>query len=223
LKPLLATFEHLADPNGDLLDSCDMDEGIRAAEDSGNQFVSSVLSVTQELLYYVAGDHASASKSIERRVVRIEGSVHEIFDYYLEALVNFAEIRDEKPWGERRRLLKRAQQCMKGLKSLGMNNPACCLAKYMLLEAEEAAMNKKYHIARERYVNAIALAKSRGSLLEVALANQAAATHFLQDRRDISSTLDHLKAAREAYAAWGGRAAVTLLTKRIDELSKHQV
>jgi tetratricopeptide (TPR) repeat protein len=226
---MLSAFELLSNPQADILTHPrPLDEGLRAAEDSHNKFAASILSVTKEVMYFIADDLEAAVETMNRRLskfsrIEVEGSVLESVAYYLEGLIAFAALREEKSRGEMRKLLKHARRSTRNLKMLSNNNPSTCLAKYLLLEAEEAAMKKKYPIAREKYSNAIALAKNKGSFVELAFANQAAAAHFLHDLHDVDSALGYLRAAREAYALWGAHAGVTHLARRIDVLESRQI
>lgn len=223
---MLSVFEMFLDPKGDISKPpLLLDEGVQAAIDSQNLFAASSLSTTKEVLYFLSEDYDSALETIQRReslFCTTEGRIQENFPCFLDGLVAFAAMRQKKG-SERRKLHKIARKNMNQLRKLANNNPSMCLAKYMLLEAEEAAINKKHMIAQEKYMHAITLAKNNNCFFEMAYGNQAAAAHFLHDVRDIDSALDYYRAARKVHKEWGAEAVVANFTLKIDDLAKLQV
>jgi tetratricopeptide (TPR) repeat protein len=223
LHPFVGFFQLFMDPNADLLDhSGGVDDGLESAKANQNAFACAMVYSIKVFLYFVAGDYDASIKALEDRygcLTRMEGSIHETFVLYLGGLIFFGVARRATNAQQKRKLLKRARRCMRLLKGLAKQNPASCLGKFVLLEAENASLAKKDAVAKEKYEHAIALAAKYGSYFELAFANQVAGEHYTH-LNDIESGLTYFKEACKTYDDWGGLAAVTHLKKKIAAFEK---
>jgi len=120
-------------------------------------------------------------------------------------------------WKLRRSLLHRASRIIQGLKLLAQYNPNNCLSYAVLLEAEYAAVTKRYDVAGINYDRAISIS-TKGSLYDLSIHYQVAGNFYLSDMHDVEKGLKYLRAACQVYEEWGCLAAVTHLRERIREL-----
>ena len=202
-------------------ESKELDDALQVAIDSQNTFAVAVIYITKSFWYTVAGDYESTLKMVDGRVKwlsRMDGSMHEALGLYLEGLAAFGAARRTK----RPEQVKRANHAMRMLGRLAKQNPSSCLAKHILLEAEHAALSGKHTMAKEKYSHAISMAARYKSHYELAFANQAAADFYIVDMYDTGTGQHYLKEACKAYEAWGGLAAISHLTKRIQDLESQQ-
>jgi hypothetical protein len=156
---------------------------------------------------------------IDNRVnIKMQGSFHESFSIYLDGLSAFGAARRPEHAHQRRKLIKRAQTAIRFLKGFAKQNPACCLSKFILLEAENAALAKKYSLAEVKYEHAIALAKKYENSDEVSFCNKVAGEHFVIDRNNKKRGLEYFRAACKIFEESEGWAAVSLMKKKIAAL-----
>lgn len=212
------------DPNANLQDhSDDMDNGLRLAIGKRNSFALGIIYTTKLFICVVAGDCESGLEMVDSRLTwfsRMDGSIHETLCLFLEGLTAFGAARDAKHAQQRKKLVKRARYAMRLLKRLAKLNPPSCLAKFILLEAEDAALAKKHSLAKEKYSHAIALAAKYGSQYELAFSNQFAGGHCITALNDVERGIQYFREACKAYKAWGAWAAVNHLKTKIVELEK---
>lgn len=95
--------------------------------------------------------------------------------------------------------------------------PHECSSKFALIEAEWASIHGKNEVAREKYTNAILIAKGMGNTQEVASAHERAMYHYI-DVKDLVSAKLHGQRSFEAYRAWGAMAKANHLKHRLERL-----
>jgi tetratricopeptide (TPR) repeat protein len=219
---LIAGIKLFAQPNGNLLDhSGALDDGLESALKSKNGLAISVVVTTKQFMYALAGDHDSALEMVDNRVKclsKMQGSIHESLSIYLDGLSAFGAARRPEHAHQRRKLIKRARTAIRFLKALAKQNPACCLSKYILLEAENAALAKKYSLAEDKYEHAIALAKKYENIDELSFCNRVAGEHFVIDRNNKERGVEYFRAACKIFEESEGWAAVSLMKKKIAAL-----
>lgn len=208
-----------ADPNGNLADHSELDEGLAAAQKSKNNWALEIVYNTKHFFYFTVGDYKSAIEMIDSRESHHnEGSIHEAFGLYVDGLTYFAEARRTSNSQQAKKLLKKARNCLRLLKRLAKSNPTVALGKLVLLEAENAALMNRERLAEEKYNHAASLAAKYGSHFELAFAKQAAGEHFALDLNDKARAIECFEGACKEYEAWEGRAAVTHLKQKISQL-----
>lgn len=224
MRPFDAGLKKFADPDADLSDhSGELEQGLEDAIEKRNTFAAGIIYSTRVFFYFIVGDYGRCIEMMDGRLSwlpRMDGSVHEGFAYFLEALSFFGTLRKKTSTSapNRRKFLKRARSNTRSLKCLSKQNPSCALAKFVLLDAENAALSKRYTIAGEKYDHAISMASKYKNYFELAYANQVAGRHYIIDRNDISTGIQYYNNAIDAYRTMGGHAAATFLTNQIRDL-----
>ena len=111
----------------------------------------------------------------------------------------------------------KVKKIMKKFSQWARSCPHECSGKYALIEAEWASIHGKREVAREKYTNAILLAKGTENDYEVATAHERAMHHY----RSISANCvaqDHGEQAYEYYLKWGATAKAAHLRKFLDSV-----
>ncbi len=215
---MLHAMKLFSDPSGNLLDHASVGDG--SFPESRNNWAKQITYNAKIFFFFAAGDYQAAIEMIDGRIAhnasQHDGSIHESFDLYIDGLAFFAQARRTTNAQIAKKLLTRARCCMRQLKALSRSNPAVSLGKYILLEAENAAIMKKYSVAEEKYNHAASLASKYGSYFELAFAKQTAGEHFAWDLGDSDHAIACFEEACKAYEVWEGRAAVSHLQRRIN-------
>jgi len=224
LNPMLYAMKVFSDPNGNLTEFACTHDGHLAWQECKNTCAKEIVYSAKIFFYFVSGKYESAVEMIDGRIANNAsqpvGSIHEAFDLYVDGLALFAQARHTRSAADAKKQLKRARHCMQLLKALSRNNPSVSLGKYVLLEAENAAVMKNNVLAEEKYNHAASLASRHGSNFELAFAKQAAGEHFAFDLGDNDRAISCFEEACKAYELWEGKAAVSHLKRRIDFLQK---
>ena len=114
-------------------------------------------------------------------------------------------------------LLLRIEANQKKLKTWAHYAPMNCLHKYHLVEAEQLRTFGDKGKTIEEYDRAIAAAKENGYLRDEAMANELAATFFLDWGKEKVAQA-YMKEAFDGYARWGAIAKVAQLEERYGRL-----
>lgn len=119
--------------------------------------------------------------------------------------------------GKFKKYAKKARSTVKSWVGQGNPNVKHCLA---LLDAENAALGKKYQAAEQNYQSAIAIAARGGFPNDAALANERYGEFMLSARSDKDGAKYYFEHAITYYLEWGATKKVELLRKKyIDLLS----
>ena len=97
-----------------------------------------------------------------------------------------------------------------------------CSSKLALIEAEWASIHGKRDIAREKYTNAILMARGMDNNQEVAAAHERAMYHYLYIE-DLGSAKLHGQQSYEAYKLWGANAKADHLKNRLEHLFSESI
>merc|ERR1712008_333214 len=84
-----------------------------------------------------------------------------------------------------------------------------------MLDAELAALNRKYNMADQFYKDAIGLAARTGHLHHAALFNERFAEYRLEVHRDENDNRYHLEQAIKYYTEWGAIGKAKHLSKNL--------
>jgi tetratricopeptide (TPR) repeat protein len=216
---MLRAMEIFSSPDGSLTDHGGITDCLKTVKETRSCWGVEVLYNTRLFFYLAAGEYEEAVKMMDGRnshaMSQHRGSVHETFNLYADGLACFAQARRTENSQKAKALIQQARDCMRLLKLLSRSNPAVSFGKAVLLEAENAAIEKKYTLAEEKYNHAASLAKKYGSNFELAFSKQTAGEYFFYDRKDKNRAISCFEEAIVAYEAWEGKAAVTHLNRRI--------
>jgi hypothetical protein len=222
MHAILASFEIFANPNGDLVDHTGpLDDGLKDALESGNTYFITMMYATKFFFLMAAGEFEMGLKLLNARIKvcpLMDGSICESFFVLLDGLFSFGSARKATTMIGRKTLIKRGKKAMKVLQKFAIQNPANCMTKAILLEAEYAALCKKDSLAKQKYSQAIAVGMGTNTFFEVAFSNQLAAIHYCVDLDDPRTAVAYMEAAIKAYIDWGGHAAVTVMERKLREI-----
>jgi PAS domain S-box-containing protein len=171
------------------------------------------------LLHYLFGNYSQAIESANRAKSFLRGMMDfpylPIFHLY-ESLAHLAAQR-ETPECRSEEVLYLIDANQEKMKAWAQSAPMNCLHKYNLVEAERCRNCGDQVGAIEEYDRAIAGAKKSGYFREEALANELAATFFLDCGREKVARI-YMEEARRCYARWGAHAKVAQMERRCKEL-----
>eukprot|EP00980_Cylindrotheca_fusiformis_P013389 scaffold3410_cov141-Cylindrotheca_fusiformis.AAC.32 len=137
------------------------------------------------------------------------GIFHIMYETFHRAIALFAMARRTKKRKYRTNANKLARQIEGWLRS---GNPN--VGHYhMALLAEQAALNKKYDLAEEKYKNAIVSAAKTGHMHHAALINERYAEFLREERSDEQESKYRLGEAVRFYEEWGAFGKANLLKK----------
>eukprot|EP00538_Stauroneis_constricta_P012896 CAMPEP_0119561134 /NCGR_PEP_ID=MMETSP1352-20130426/16777_1 /TAXON_ID=265584 /ORGANISM="Stauroneis constricta, Strain CCMP1120" /LENGTH=1271 /DNA_ID=CAMNT_0007609265 /DNA_START=130 /DNA_END=3942 /DNA_ORIENTATION=- len=214
----MEVLRRLQDPAGELLDHSGLlDDTLEHAIANNSIYCLRVLSVGKACLAIHAGDHKRALEEADKLAPwteRKDGIIHDDYGYSIEAIAAFSLARRTKG-AERKDHLKRGRNRMKVLQKLAKSNPYHCLAKAVLLEAEDLSIRKRYKQAADKYMHAIALAERMECISEVGWTNHCTGWHYITDLKNRTIGKDHLRRAARAYEAYGAAAAARTVYKQI--------
>jgi tetratricopeptide (TPR) repeat protein len=111
-----------------------------------------------------------------------------------------------------RRRMRTTRRNIKKLRAMSHHDPAVCLNKLFLLEAEAAAANGKVDEALTKFEESISHAQKGSLLNETGLACERAAM-FLKRQGKEREAMPFLERALSAYAQWGACAKVAAIKK----------
>lgn len=171
------------------------------------------LYLTKLILYYIFDQYdkgLQAASKAEQYLDGAMGSYFVPFFYLFDSLVKLTIYNRQKPI-TKSYFIKRVEQNQKIMKVWADNAPMNYLDKYLLVEAEKAAILNNKHQALDMYDRAIITARKNGHLIIEAIANEALA-RFYQNTEKASLVKPYLNEARSLYNKWGASAKI----KRID-------
>jgi PAS domain S-box-containing protein len=134
-----------------------------------------------------------------------------IFNLF-DSLARLAAYRTN-PDGNLEELMTTIEANQKNLEMWAHHVPLNCLYKYHLVEAERFRILGDKTKAVEEYDLAIAGAKENDYYRDAAIANELAATHFLEWNK-VKLAQSYLEEARSCYARWGAHGKVRQLEQR---------
>jgi tetratricopeptide (TPR) repeat protein len=119
--------------------------------------------------------------------------------------------------------MRRLKQSIACFRNWAVAAPDQVSAKSFLLKAELESVRGNNQKALEYYTNSILISKGSDIVCDWALASEQAARHFLAIG-DFRSSVQHMRAACEAYERWGASAKVAQLKAEIDaSLCRHTI
>ena len=136
--------------------------------------------------------------------------------HFFDSLARLAAYR-ENPQAKPDELLLRIEANQEKLKTWAHHAPMNCLHKYHLVEAERLRTFGDKGKAIEEYDRAIAGAKENGYLRDEAVANELAATFFLDWGKEKVAQA-YMKEAYDGYTRWGANAKAAQLEQRYSRL-----
>ena len=221
----MAFVKLISNPKGILLNSNgDLDEGLREAIEKRNSFAISLIFAVKLCLAFLGGDYRKGVEYGELHfnwTPRPKGSIHEAYCLLFESLTAFALARCVSKT-ERKENIRRGLSGMKTIKKLAHSCPTHCLAKFIVFEAETAALAGKHSLAEEKYTHAILLSRKYNNMFEEGLLNLVTGYYFIRDRKDIGKGLMYLEDSCKVFESLGGLALVTLVGEEIDNLKKNE-
>ncbi len=173
------------------------------------------LSLHKLLLHYIYGDYRQAVENSDQAKQCLK-SIRDlpylpIFHLY-DSLVRLAAYRETRQ-GNLEALLIDVEANQERLKLWSQLAPMNCTHKYHLVEAERHRATGDRTRAAEEYDYAITGAKENGYFREEAVANELAATLFLDWGKEKQARA-YMQQARTCYAQWGARGKVVQLEQK---------
>jgi hypothetical protein len=111
-----------------------------------------------------------------------------------------------------RRRMRTTRRNIKTLRAMSHHDPAVCLNKLFLLEAEVAAANGKVDEAMTKFEESISQAQKGSLFHETGLACERAAMFLKRQGKEIQA-MPFLERALSAYEQWGAYAKVAAIKK----------
>ena len=171
------------------------------------------------IIDYLWGEYQQATDDaaqVERYVDNAQGFPYVPVFHFFDSLIRIAAHR-EKPGEDTNQLLLRIEANQKKLWTWAQHAPMNCLHKHALVEAERQRTFGEKEKAMEGYDRAIAGAQEHGYIRDEALANELAATFYLEWGREKVARI-YMQEAYTCYARWGATAKATLLERRYARL-----
>ncbi len=168
------------------------------------------------ILSYIFGEYGQAMKDtadVERHLDGGSGFPYIPIYCLFDSLTRLAFHRENPQDYPKEELVRRIEANQDKLKNWSRHAPMNFRHKIDLVEAERLRTFKKRLQAMEAYDRAIEGARKNGYLREEALANELAASFYLEwGRQRIGEA--YMREARLRYAAWGANAKVAELERR---------
>ena len=188
----------------------------QAIKDQSGLFFSYV---NQQYLHYLFEEYAQAVEKAKLAKLYFDGCVSTfptVVHCFYDSLAQLA-IYPNVSSSEGKQLLKHVKGNQQKLKKWAFHAPSNYQHKFLLVEAEEYRILKKYSAAIERYDQAIQLAKENQYLNEEALANELAAKFYLHWGKEKIAQV-YMTEAYYCYTRWGAKAKVVDLETRYPQL-----
>ncbi|MEH2259575.1 trifunctional serine/threonine-protein kinase/ATP-binding protein/sensor histidine kinase [Nostoc sp.] len=188
----------------------------QATKDHLGLFISYV---HQQYLHYLFEEYAEAVEKAKVAKLYLDSSVSSlgtVLHYFYDSLARLA-VYPKVSSSERQQLLKQVKANQKKLKKWAFYAPSNYQHKFLLVEAEQHRILKKYPEAIALYDRAIALAKENQYLNEEALANELAAKFYLDWGKEKIAQV-YMTEAYYCYTRWGAKAKVIDLETRYPQL-----
>ena len=130
--------------------------------------------------------------------------------YCFYSFLTLAVLLPEMSFREKKQAWRRLKEKYRRMKRWTDHYPANFLHFFLLMQAEQARLTKKFKAAAKLYDQAIAETQSQGYLRYIALANELAAKFYLS-QEDQARATPYIKEAHYWYRRWGATVKVTLL------------
>jgi predicted ATPase len=180
----------------------DIDSLIQRAKEIGFEKAVTISHFWKMRLCYIFGEVEEAGRILEETdfsVLMNAPHMGIIGFSYLVAIIACTNLRI----GRNVKFHKsRARRIMKHFRHWARDCPHECSGKSALIEAEWASVHGRVAIAREKYTNAILLAKGMDNSCDLATAHERALHHYL-GINDTEEAFCHGEHAYEAYRSWG--------------------
>lgn len=197
----------------------DVEKKLLVHQKSGDKALLLTDLILQSRLSYLFGNYRAAlaqAPVLKGDAGSIGGFYQSIPTCLFDSLIRLGFIGEEQP-ADTRKLLKQIQRNQARMKRWAQQNPANCLNKYILVEAERHRVGGRHFEAHGLYDEAAGLAREQGFMLEQALANElCGAMHMRADRQTLGEP--YLMKARDLYRQWGAQAKVDQLHQRFPKL-----
>ncbi|MEH2350465.1 MAG: AAA family ATPase [Nostoc sp.] len=213
---LLGNIKNPSILSGESYQAAEMILGQQASKDNLGLFMSYV---HQQYLHYLFEEYAQAVETAKVAKLYLDGGLSTIFTvlhYFYESLALLA-VYPQVSSSERQQLLKQVKGNQKKLKKWAFHAPSNHQHKFLLVEAEQYRILKKYLEAIAFYDRAIALAKENQYLNDEALANELAAKFYLYWGKE-KIAAGYMEEAYYCYSLWGAKAKVVDLETRYPQL-----
>ncbi|MEA5603131.1 AAA family ATPase [Nostoc sp. UHCC 0252] len=213
---LLGNIKNPSILSGESYQAAKVIPGQQASKDNLGLFMSYV---NQQYLHYLFEEYAQAVEKAKVAKLYLDGGVSTVFTvlyYFYESLAQLA-VYPQVPSSERQQILKQVKGNQKKLKKWAFHAPSNYQHKFLLVEAEQYRILKKYPEAIALYDRAIALAKENQYLNEEALANELAAKFYLDWGKEKIAQV-YMAEAYYCYTRWGAKAKVVDLETRYLQL-----
>ncbi|MBN4006249.1 ATP-binding sensor histidine kinase [Nostoc sp. LPT] len=171
--------------------------------------------VHQQYLHYLFEEYAEAVEKAKVAKLYLDSSVSSlgtVLYYFYDSLARLA-VYPKVSSSERQQLLKQVKANQKKLQKWAFYAPSNYQHKFLLVEAEQHRILKKYLEAIALYDRAIQLAKENQYLNEEALANELAAKFYLDWGKEKIAQV-YMTEAYYCYTRWGAKAKVIDLETR---------
>ena len=188
----------------------------QAIKDNSGLFFSYV---NQQYLHYLFEEYAEAVEKAKVAKLYYDSCVSTlstVVHYLYDSLARLA-VYPKVSSSERQQLLKHVKGNQKKLKKWAFHAPSNHQHKFLLVEAEQFRILKKYPEAIALYDRAIALAKENQYLNEEALANELAAKFYLHWGKEKIAQV-YMTEAYYCYTRWGAKAKAVDLETRYPQL-----
>ncbi|BAY34869.1 two-component hybrid sensor and regulator [Nostoc carneum NIES-2107] len=173
------------------------------------------------LLNYLLGNYQQAvvdAALTEQHLDGAAGFAYIPIFYFYDSLTQLAAYR-ENLVADKEKLVAKITTNQEKMKNWAHNAPMNCQYKFDLVEAEYQRLFGEKWQAMEMYDRAIAGAKDNGYLRDEALANELAASFYLDCGKEKVAQA-YLQEAYYGYARWGAKAKVEDLERRYPQLLK---
>ncbi|MBF0237380.1 MAG: AAA family ATPase [SAR324 cluster bacterium] len=187
-----------------------------------NHVALSIVYINKLVLAYMFGHHAEALEWCKQTKKYLDSgvSIHTIPIFYMiDSLIKLAVYADglSNSATPRMHLLHYVPSNQRKLKKWADQAPQNFMHRYLLVEAERAAVAGKNKKAMELYDEAIETATTHQYLQDAAVANERAARFYLKNGNEKIARI-YLQEARYGFEKWGASAKVTHLRNTYPDL-----
>jgi hypothetical protein len=133
---------------------------------------------------------------------------------YITVMISCSNVRIGRNVKYHKRKVKKVMQ---KFQQWARSCPHECSSKCALIEAEWASIHGKNDVAREKYTNAILMAKGMGNNNELATAHERAMHHY-RSIKDNYAAKFHGEQSHAAYLEWGAKAKAAHLRVTLDSI-----
>ncbi len=197
----------------------DVDQMTPVYNQSGDNSLMFIDHLNQMRLKYLFGQYEEAlALSGNSNTMGLQGFFTVVPYCFMDSLIRLA-MYPASGKSDRRRLLREVARNHKKLKRWARTNPANCLSKVRLVEAERLRILGRDFQAHEMFDEAIHLAREQGFIHEEAMASELCGLMHTKVGRLTLGT-SYLIKARDLYEQWGAMAKVRDLERRFPQLMR---